>query len=130
MPGEKAKRDLGRRSFLRKSGLAAGGAAGIAAMSPFARALTTTDEEDRARLALTRESILPRAEGAALQGTADPSGKSSPRDDTSKPSEAAATVGPALSRQFARWVSGLRYEDLPPAVIDRAKGLTLQALTS
>jgi len=37
---------------------------------------------------------------------------------------------PSLSRQFARWVAGLRYEDLPPAVIDRAKGLTLQALSS
>ena len=38
--------------------------------------------------------------------------------------------GPSLSRQFARWVAGLRYEDLPPAVVDRAKGLTLQALSS
>jgi 2-methylcitrate dehydratase PrpD len=37
---------------------------------------------------------------------------------------------PSLSRQFARWVVGLRYEDLPPAVIDRAKGLTVQALAS
>jgi 2-methylcitrate dehydratase PrpD len=37
---------------------------------------------------------------------------------------------PSLSRQFARWAAGLRYEDLPPAVIDRAKGLTLQALSS
>ena len=35
-----------------------------------------------------------------------------------------------LSRQFAQWVAGLRYEDLPPAVIDRAKGVTLQAITS
>ncbi|MBV8905228.1 MAG: MmgE/PrpD family protein, partial [Acidobacteriia bacterium] len=30
----------------------------------------------------------------------------------------------------ARWVAGLRYEDLPPAVIDRAKGVTLHALAS
>ena len=35
-----------------------------------------------------------------------------------------------MSRTFARWVSGLRYEDLPPAVVDRVKGLTLQALAS
>ena len=35
-----------------------------------------------------------------------------------------------LSRQFAQWVAALRYEDLPPAVIDRAKGVTLHALTS
>jgi 2-methylcitrate dehydratase PrpD len=37
---------------------------------------------------------------------------------------------PSLSRQLAQWVAGLRYEDLPPAVVDRAKGLTLHGLTS
>ncbi len=37
---------------------------------------------------------------------------------------------PSLSRQLARWVAALRYEDLPPAVVDRAKGVTLQAMTS
>ncbi|MBM3343277.1 MAG: MmgE/PrpD family protein [Betaproteobacteria bacterium] len=36
----------------------------------------------------------------------------------------------SISRQFAQWVSKLRYEDLPPAVIDRAKGVTLQAMAS
>jgi len=36
----------------------------------------------------------------------------------------------SLSRDFAAFVANLRYEDLPPAVIDRAKGVTLQALTS
>ena len=36
----------------------------------------------------------------------------------------------SLSRQFAQWVVGLRYEDLPPAVIDRAKGVTLHTLAS
>ena len=36
----------------------------------------------------------------------------------------------SLSREFAAFVAGLRYEDLPPAVIDRAKGVTLQALSS
>jgi 2-methylcitrate dehydratase PrpD len=36
----------------------------------------------------------------------------------------------SLSRQLARWVAGLRYEDLPSAVIDRAKGLTLHGLAS
>ncbi|MGZ5125288.1 MAG: MmgE/PrpD family protein, partial [Burkholderiales bacterium] len=29
-----------------------------------------------------------------------------------------------------QWIVGLRYEDLPPEVIDRAKGVTLQALAS
>jgi 2-methylcitrate dehydratase PrpD len=36
----------------------------------------------------------------------------------------------SLSRQFARWVADLRYEHLPPAVVDRAKGVTLHALAS
>ena len=36
----------------------------------------------------------------------------------------------SLSRQLAQWVVGLRYEDLPTEVIDRAKGLTLHGLAS
>ncbi len=36
----------------------------------------------------------------------------------------------SLSRQLAQWVVALRYEDLPPAVIDRAKGVTLHSLAS
>jgi 2-methylcitrate dehydratase PrpD len=36
----------------------------------------------------------------------------------------------SLSRQLAQWVAGLRYEDLPPDVVDRAKGVTLQGLAS
>ena len=36
----------------------------------------------------------------------------------------------SLSRQLARWVANLRFEDLPPAVVDRAKGLTLHGLAS
>jgi 2-methylcitrate dehydratase PrpD len=35
-----------------------------------------------------------------------------------------------LSRQFAEWVVRLRYEDLPADVVDRAKGLTLQNISS
>ncbi len=36
----------------------------------------------------------------------------------------------SLSRQLARWITGLRYEGLPPEVIDRVKGVTLQCLGS
>ena len=36
----------------------------------------------------------------------------------------------SMSRQFASFVAGLRYEDLPAAVVDRAKGVILQALSS
>jgi len=41
-----------------------------------------------------------------------------------------ASSAKSLSRQFAQWVVGLRYEDLPAAVVDRVKGLTLQNLAS
>jgi 2-methylcitrate dehydratase PrpD len=46
------------------------------------------------------------------------------------PAQRASGSAPSLSRQFAGWVAGLRFEDLPPAVVDRAKGLTLQNLAS
>lgn len=36
----------------------------------------------------------------------------------------------SMSREIAAWVAGLTYDDLPPEVIDRAKGLTLQGLSS
>ena len=36
----------------------------------------------------------------------------------------------SLSRTFAAFVADLRYEDLPPAVVDRAKGVILQGLIS
>lgn len=36
----------------------------------------------------------------------------------------------SLSRRLARWAAGLRFEDLPPGVVDRAKGVTLQAIGS
>src|SRR5246500_5754640 len=39
-------------------------------------------------------------------------------------------VAMSLSREFAGFVANLRYEDLPPEVVDRAKGVTLQALSS
>ncbi|MBT4093326.1 MAG: hypothetical protein HOE85_05130, partial [Nitrospinaceae bacterium] len=36
----------------------------------------------------------------------------------------------SLSRQLAQWVAGLRYEDIPLKVKDRAKGVTLHSLAS
>jgi 2-methylcitrate dehydratase PrpD len=36
----------------------------------------------------------------------------------------------SLSRQLAQWVADLRYADLPPEVVDRAKGVTLHGLAS
>src|SRR5438132_8307453 len=36
----------------------------------------------------------------------------------------------SLSREFAAFVANLKYDDLPPEVVDRAKGVTWQALCS
>jgi 2-methylcitrate dehydratase PrpD len=36
----------------------------------------------------------------------------------------------SMSRQFGEFVAGLKYENLPPEVVDRAKSCTLQALIS
>ena len=36
----------------------------------------------------------------------------------------------SIGRQFARWAANLKYEDLPPAVVDKVKALALMALTS
>ncbi len=36
----------------------------------------------------------------------------------------------SLSREFAAFVANLKYDDLPAAVVDRAKGVTLEALAS
>jgi hypothetical protein len=36
----------------------------------------------------------------------------------------------SLSREFAGFIAKLKYEALPPEVVDRAKGVTLQALSS
>jgi 2-methylcitrate dehydratase PrpD len=36
----------------------------------------------------------------------------------------------SISRRLSRWVAGLAYSDLPPEVVDRACGVTLQGLSS
>ena len=35
-----------------------------------------------------------------------------------------------MSRHFARWAANLKFEDLPPEVVDKVKALMLHALTS
>src|SRR5260370_2822608 len=62
----------------------------------------------------------------ALNATADPSAFG-PRDDSA---ESTASGGVSMSRQLAQRAAGLRYEDLPPAVVDRLKGFSLHAITS
>lgn len=96
---------------------------------------------EKIKARLDRRSFL-RKSGMAVAGVASVGGlgpfsslaqgghtipREFPRGDGETPITSAT---PSLSRQLAHWVSGLRYEDLPPAVIDRAKGVTLQALAS
>ena len=82
------------------------------------------------RAGLTRRSLLQSAFAAGVIGT----GAATPFTPTARAAQpgGASRTDPAasISRQFARWVAGLRYEDLPPEVVDRARGLTLQALAS
>ncbi len=52
------------------------------------------------------------------------------RDERQNISSIAETSMVSLSRHLAQWVVGLRYDDLPPAVVDRAKGVTLHSLAS
>lgn len=73
---------------------------------------------DSTRAALGLASLPGASVAASAQAPSPPA--SAPR----------AAGSPSLSRQFARWVAALQYEDLPAAVVDRAKGLTLQNLAS
>ena len=96
---------LTRRSLLRTA-LASGVTASVAGASPvaaFGRELQRLDD---------RPPIQPGNQDEQLG------------------SLASFQEGPSLSQELAHWVADLRYEDLPAAVVDRAKGVSLQALAS
>ena len=80
---------------------------------------------------LTRRSLLQSslAAGGLLGAGAAPS-FAAMLPETRPQGAPQAGSAASISRQFARWVAGLRYEDLPPEVVDRARGLTLTALAS
>ena len=80
---------------------------------------------------LTRRSLLQSAVAAGgFLGMGAGSPHTSVARETQSPDASRADSPTSISRQFARWVARLRYEDLPPEVVDRAKGLTLHALAS
>ncbi|PWU10754.1 MAG: hypothetical protein C5B51_03770 [Terriglobia bacterium] len=83
--------------------------------------ILTTQDTRMDRRGFLRQSVLLAAMGGGLPMRSVAQGGNQRRR---------ASGPPSMSRQFARWVAGLRYEDLPPAVVDRAKGLTLHALAS
>ncbi len=98
---EQSGSETARRDFLKNAGVAAAGMAGLTALHP--------------SIALAQSSTAPSELNAPNTKPYDPA-KDIPH--------------PTLSRQFARWIAALRYEDLPPDVIDRAKGVTLHAISS
>jgi 2-methylcitrate dehydratase PrpD len=79
---------------------------------------------------LVRRVFLKQSGLAALAASPWASMAQQSPQQTSRGSARSAGANGSLSRQFAGWAAGLRYEDLPAAVVDRAKGLTLQALSS
>jgi 2-methylcitrate dehydratase PrpD len=80
---------------------------------------------------LSRRDLLGAVGAAGLSGLPT-STSAQARQAPAAPTPAAPVPANAvpLSRQFGRWAARLRYEDLPAPVVDRAKGLTLQALAS
>jgi MmgE/PrpD N-terminal domain len=66
---------------------------------------------------ISAAALVPGAPDATAQAAAQ----------TDRPGKDAAM---SLSREFAAFVASLRYEDLPFDVVDRAKGVTLEALAS
>ncbi len=144
MAGEKREARLHRRRFLRDSGVVAGGVAGVMVMTPFA---SLAEQGSSAVTALKRKADLSRfgarddslktaeatkeaSEAAREVAQENGSGGTAATPQSAMRAPAARVGAVSLSRQFARWVAGLRYEDLPPAVVDRVKGFTLQALSS
>src|SRR6059058_2661382 len=65
-------------------------------------------------------SVLPLMPSAAIDASLCPEHPEIIRKDAAM----------SLSRDFAGFVADLRYGDLPAAIVDRAKGVTLQALSS
>jgi 2-methylcitrate dehydratase PrpD len=86
----------------------------------------TSDSMRHARRRFLRDSALATAGLAGVMTPPSVAASMRQQGRAARPTPS----GPSLSRQFAQWVARLRYEDLPPAVVDRAKGLTLQNLAS
>ena len=80
----------------------------------------------RDRRRFLRDSTLAAVGLAGVMGHHTGSARVAAQQRTAR----AASGSKSLSRQFAEWVVRLRYEDLPADVVDRAKGLTLQNISS
>src|ERR1043165_2377389 len=80
---------------------------------------------------LTRRELLGVVAGGAAMGVSTHARSPQAGAPAGQRAQTPRSAGaPSLSRQFGRWAAGLSYADLPAPVVDRAKGLTLQALAS
>jgi MmgE/PrpD N-terminal domain len=89
-----------------------------------------TDEHGGEPQAVSRRAFLSTgaagiSAAALVPGAPDATAETGAQTD--RPRKDAAM---SLSREFAAFVASLRYEDLPLDVVDRAKGVTLEALAS
>ncbi len=86
----------------------------------------TIHVRNRDRRWFLRDSALAAVGLAGVMGSPTVSASVAPQERGARQAPGAKS----LSRQFAEWVVRLRYEDLPADVVDRAKGLTLQNISS
>jgi len=86
----------------------------------------TIHVRNRDRRRFLRDSALAAAGLAGVMGPRTVSASVAPQERGARQTPGSKS----LSRQFAEWVVRLRYEDLPADVVDRAKGLTLQNISS
>src|SRR6478735_6332219 len=86
------------------------------------RSVNPGDQEARGRVNIDRRSFL--GSGLATWATTRiaPSSAAAAAPAAGQTTGATASPGKSLSRQFAQWIVGLRYEDLPATVVDRIKG--------
>jgi 2-methylcitrate dehydratase PrpD len=120
---------LDRRKFLRESGAAAAGFAGLAAICPPA---AVAAPDPRAGANDPHAAAVAAEPGAGLEQSmqTSASGAQLPEPNTRPYNPERDIPHPTLSRQLAHWAAALRFADLPPEVVDRAKGVALHALSS
>jgi 2-methylcitrate dehydratase PrpD len=88
----------------------------------------TKDVHGESSAALTRRALFHTALSAGALAVPMTEVFAQGAEQPKTPQRAATAI--PMARQFGRWVAALNYGDLPDEVVDRAKGVTLQALVS
>ena len=80
---------------------------------------------------LTRRNLFRIVAAAGVLSSRGAAARALASEQQDGPIRASSPTGAIpLSRQFGRWAAALRYEHLPPEVINRAEGLTLHFVAS